>query len=115
MSLVVFVEVTNPTDRNLQLSRLEYQVHADSWFESKGQVRVTREIAPKESAVVEIPVPVEHAGQVSEGKVPYSLEGRLFAVEDHVEHSWKVALHGVLGLAGGPDGPVRVTAVYEAR
>ena len=39
-SLVVFVEVVNPTGRNLTLSRLEYRVRAQAWFETKGEVRL---------------------------------------------------------------------------
>lgn len=112
-SLLVFVEVVNPTQRDLHLSRLEYRVRAASWFESAGQVQLAREVGAGESAVVEIPVPMREAGAAQGGSVPYTLEGKLFALEDHVERSWKVQVRGALGRAGDPRSPVRVTAVID--
>jgi hypothetical protein len=108
-SLLVFVEVVNPTSRDLRLSRLEYKVRADSWFESSGQVRVERDIGAGSSAVVEIPVPVQHGG-AHEGTIPYTLEGKLFALEDKIERSWNVAVRGAIGR-GDKSSAVRVTAV----
>lgn len=108
-SLLVFVEVVNPTGRDLRLSRLEYKVRADSWFETSGQVRVERDVGAGSSAVVEIPVPVQQAG-AHEGTIPYTLEGKLFALEDKIERSWNVAVRGAIGR-GERASPVRVTAV----
>lgn len=111
-TLTVFVEVVNPTGQSLTLSRLEYRVRAGSWFETQGEVRVTREIGAESSAVVEIPVPVKSASVADDGNIPYTLVGRLFAREDHGERSWKVAVKGALGaMAGGSGAPVRVTIV----
>ncbi|HWM84670.1 MAG TPA: hypothetical protein VNO33_02505 [Kofleriaceae bacterium] len=109
--LLVFVEVVNPTSRDLRLSRLEYRVRADSWFESAGQVALARDIGAGQSAVVEIPVPVRHAGSAHDGSIPYTLEGKLFAHEDHIERSWNVKARGAIGRAGEPGSAVRVTAV----
>jgi hypothetical protein len=110
-SLLVFVEVVNPTQRDLHLSRLEYKVRASSWFESAGQVQLARDIGAGESAVVEIPVPMRQSSGGHDGSVPYTLDGKLFALEDHVERSWKVQVRGALSRAGDPRSPVRVTAV----
>lgn len=112
-ALLVFVEVVNPTSRSLTLSRLEYKVRATSWFESAGQVRITREIGAESSAVVEIPVPVERSTTADDGTIPYVLEGKLFAVEDRAERSWDVAVKGALGSARSGDrgSPIRVTVV----
>jgi hypothetical protein len=109
-SLLVLVEVVNPTGRDIQLSRLEYKVRADSWFETAGQVRVERDIGAGSSAVVEIPVPVQHAGTARPGAIPYTLEGKLFALEDKIERSWKVKARGAIGRADRTS-PIRVTAV----
>jgi hypothetical protein len=109
--LLVFVEVVNPTQRDLHQSRLEYRVHATSWFESAGQVELARDVGAGESAVVEIPVPVRHASTAHDGSIPYTLEGKLFALEDHVERSWKVAARGALGR-GDRKSSVRVTAAF---
>lgn len=108
-SLLVLVEVVNPTQRGLHLSRLEYRVRATSWFESAGQVQLSREIGAGESAIVEIPVPVGHTA-AHEHAIPYTLDGRLFALENHIERSWRVAVRGAIGRAGDRAGPVRVTA-----
>jgi hypothetical protein len=108
-SLLVFVEVVNPTGRDLRLSRLEYKVRAASWFESSGQVQVERDIGAGSSAVVEIPVPVRQTGESHASSIPYTLEGRLFALEDKIERSWKVAVRGAIGR-NDRSAPVRVTA-----
>lgn len=111
-ALLVFVEVVNPTSRALTVSRLEYRVRAASWFESEGEVRITREIGADSSAVVEIPVPVERAASSEDGTIPYVLEGKLFAREDRAERSWDVAVRGALGSAQGDRrAPIRVTVV----
>ena len=108
-SLLVFVEVVNPTSRDLRLSRLEYKVRAASWFESSGQVQVERDIGAGSSAVVEIQVPVRQTGESHASSIPYTLEGRLFALEDKIERSWKVAVRGAIGRTER-SAPVRVTA-----
>lgn len=111
-TLTVFVEVVNPTGQNIKLSRLEYQVRAARWFETQGEVQLTREIAAESSAVVEIPVPVKSAGAADDDQIPYTLVGRLFAREGHGERSWSVDVKGALGaMAGGSGAPLRVTVV----
>ena len=113
-ALLVFVEVVNPTQSALTLSRLEYRVRATSWFESSGEVRITRQIGAESSAVVEISVPVERAVSGDDGSIPYVLEGKLFAREDLRERSWDVAVRGALGNAqatGDGAAPIRVTVV----
>ena len=112
-ALLVFVEVVNPTKRDLRLSRLEYRVRAESWFESQGQVQLAREVGAGQSAVVEIPVPVQHSATAHDGSIPYSLEGKLFALEDHIERSWKVVARGAIGRSGDAGSPVRVTVVSD--
>lgn len=111
--LLVFVEVVNPTSRALTLSRLVYRVRASSWFESAGQVRITRQIGAESSAVVEIPVPVQRAATAEDGAIAYVLEGKLYAEEDRMERSWDVAVKGALGSAQAGDrgAPIRVTVV----
>jgi hypothetical protein len=115
-SLVVFVEVVNPTSRALTLSRLEYRVRARSWFESAGKVSLSRQVGAESSTIVEIPVPVAHSAKNDEGVIPYVLEGKLFAHEDRLERSWNVAVKGALGAAQASDGgstPIRVTVVDQ--
>ena len=112
-SLVVFVEVVNPTSRALTLSRLEYRVRASSWFESAGKVSLSRQVGAESSTIVEIPVPVQHAASAEDGTIQYVLEGKLFAREDRAERSWDVAVKGALGSAqtGERGAPIRVTVV----
>ena len=99
--LVVFVEVVNPTQRDLHLSRMEYRMAALPWLEAKGKVALSREVPSDSTAVVEIPVPyseVNPNGQ-SPGAVPFQLKARLFSVERRVERSWRVAVSGTIDLA----------------
>ncbi len=94
--VLVFMEVVNPTGRDLELSRLEYRLSADTWFESNGSVGLARNVAARSSTVVEISVPAyELQGRGTAG-VPYRLQGRLFAHADRVERSWKVDAAGRL-------------------
>jgi hypothetical protein len=108
-TVVVFVEVVNSTSRELKLSGLEYRLAADTWFESRGRVRLSRAITPGGSAVVEIPVTVSadahvaRAGGDGDGGVSYRLEGRLFAVDDRVERSWPVSVQGAFPGPGQGD------------
>jgi len=94
--VVVYMEVVNPTGRDLSLSRLDYRLSADSWFESKGTVGLNRSVAARSSTVVEIAVPVAELQGSSALGVPYRLRGRLFARADRVERSWKVDASGEL-------------------
>ncbi len=92
-TLVVFVEVVNPSSTALQLSRLEYQLEASSWFRTRGKVALGRSVGAGSSAVVEIPV--EASSDVPSGAA-YALSGKLFARENRVERSWKVRVKGAL-------------------
>ena len=92
--VLVYMEVVNPTGRELQLSRLEYQLSADSWFESQGAVELVRRVAAKSATLVEIAVPVAELEGKSSSGVPYRLRGRLFAKANHVERSWPVDASG---------------------
>ena len=102
-SLVVFVEVVNPTQRELALSRLEYRLDARSWFQTDGSVVLSRVVAPGSSTVVEVPIRFHrlagygHDGQSdSDQAVSYSLRGRLWAMSEQVQRSWNVEVAGVL-------------------
>jgi hypothetical protein len=92
--VLVFMEVVNPTNRDLQLSRLDYRLSADSWFSTEGTVSLARAVAPNSSAVVEIAVPVDDIASRRAPGVVYKLDGRLFAHADHVERSWSVTASG---------------------
>jgi hypothetical protein len=97
--LLVFVEVVNPTRRDLRISRLEYTLSADSWFETSGKVSLARDVGAGSSAVVEIAVPLERVRDMPRGAA-YNLEGKLFAREERYERSWKVAVKGALADQG---------------
>lgn len=98
----VYVEVHNPTSRTLRISRLKYRLVAESWFDSIGQVKVDRLVAAGGSAIVEIEVSVKEEGATRDAMqgVNYTLEGRLFAVADQVERSWKLSSTGALVSSG---------------
>jgi len=100
-TLVVFVEVVNPTQRDLHLTRMEYRMAAHPWLEAKGNVPLSREVASDSTAVVEIPVSYRDAesGQSAPDSVPFELHGRLFSLERRVERSWHVKVSGTIDLA----------------
>lgn len=107
--LLVFVEVVNPTARDLQLSHLEYRLEADAWFASDGKVPITRAVAADSSMVVEIPVPLRDRGAGADSEVEYTLEGRLFVLDKQMERSWPVQVRGTLKRDQvGSGHPVRI-------
>ncbi len=91
-NLLVFVEVVNPSSRDLEFSRLDYQVEADSWFSDTGTVMLRRTVGAGSSAVVEIPVPVT-ADRAAPTGTTVELRGKLFAER----RSWSVRVKGRLG------------------
>ncbi|MBT8496530.1 MAG: hypothetical protein KJO07_26010 [Deltaproteobacteria bacterium] len=107
--IVVFVEVVNPGNHDLQLQRLEYKFKAQKWFESKGNIRLSREVAAGGSAIVELSVPVDSddlQGAKQGGK--FTLEGKLFATDANLERSWKVKARGALRQKSSDRGAYRV-------
>ncbi|HUH00824.1 MAG TPA: hypothetical protein VML75_02450 [Kofleriaceae bacterium] len=107
--LVVYVEVVNRTNRDLELSKLEYTVAAESWFSSEGAVRLSRVVGPNATAVVEIPVPFKPRADAPMG-VAYSLRGKLFAQDSQIERSWSISSDGTLdpaAIAVAPDPQIR--------
>lgn len=100
-TLVVFVEVVNPSHRELHLTRMEYQMAARPWLEAKGRVSLSRAVASQSTAVVEIPVSYSDAGRGGDApdSVPFELQGKLFSLERRVERSWKVKVNGTIDLA----------------
>jgi len=116
-ALVVFVEVVNPGEREIQLSKLEYRLRAEPWFATHGRVDLARPIAPGSSAIVEIPVAVRTPDALgtavasASGGVPFRLEGELFTVDDRVERAWTVAAAGAFAReAAAPSARVVVPA-----
>lgn len=115
-TLVLFLEVVNPSDLSLRLSRLEYRFQASPWFSTVGEVALSRAVGADSAAVVEVPVRLSAANMSPQGQgqgqgmngeqqddVSFSLEGRLFAKAGTVERSWNVKIGGTLhadSLAG---------------
>lgn len=103
-TLLVFLEVVNPTKLELQLSRLEYQFSAESLFSVDGDIKLSRAVQAGAATVIEVPVqlsglrkPGHSSGEpdTADSEVIYSFEGRLFATADRVERSWNVRVRGV--------------------
>lgn len=98
--LVVYVEVVNPTNRVVKLSRLDYRLRAPSWFDTEGRMPLSRPVGAGSSVVLEIPVALTKNGKWPHG-APYTLEGKLFGVQDQIERSWQVKASGALTTNAG--------------
>ena len=96
--LRVFVEVINPTGRDIELSGMDYTLRAERWFDAAGHIALRRSVTARTSAVVEITVPLTGAPDEVAG-VPYRLEGTLFGHSEHVERSWRIRASGALASA----------------
>jgi LEA14-like dessication related protein len=114
-TMVLFLEVVNPSELPLELSRLSYRFQASPWFEAVGEIALSRAVGADSAEVVEVPVrlspaqfPSQAAATGKAGDMLFSLDGRLFARAGGLERSWNVALKGRLpagSLAGKQTGP----------
>jgi len=81
---VVFVQVTNPANRPMQLTKLEYRFAAGSETISQGALDLARDVPAGEAIVVEIPMDVAP-------REPLTLRGKLTAVTDQIVRSFNVS------------------------
>jgi LEA14-like dessication related protein len=110
-SLVVVVDIHNPTGTQLVLSGLDYHFQADPWFQASGTVTLRRALPAGSSATVEIPLSLE---KVAEGvtevdAISYRLEGRLRAFQGPVEVTYRVDTSGRVAPQAVPSS-IRVQA-----
>lgn len=112
--VVVFLEVVNRTGRELELSRLNYQLSASAWFDAEGDLVLRRHVDEDSSVVVEIPVDLARTrtgDEVADDDIAYQLKGRLRARDvrdDRMERSWKVESSGQLRAKEGDVGKAAV-------
>jgi len=81
---VVFVQVRNPANRPMRLTKLEYTFAANGGKLSQGEVALSRDVPAGAAIVVEIPldnIPDE---------TPVTLSGKLTAEQDQVSRTFKV-------------------------
>ncbi|HET6610781.1 MAG TPA: hypothetical protein VFG83_02280 [Kofleriaceae bacterium] len=94
--LVMFIEVVNPTAQEIRLDRFEYRLRAESWFNTRGKIPLSRAVNAGSSVVVEIPVAIDRGRLENKDHVPYVLTGQIWTREDQVERSWSVQAKGAL-------------------
>lgn len=81
---VVFVQVTNPAARPMQLTRLAYRFAAGSQTVSEGELELAREVPAGEAIIVEVPM-------TSASNEPLTLRGKLTAVVGQIVRSFNVS------------------------
>lgn len=80
---VVFVQVTNPAEKPMRLTKLEYTFAADGTTISRGELPLEREIPAGAAVVVEVPMDAE-------ATKPMTLQGTLTAELDQIVRSFRV-------------------------
>lgn len=80
---VVFVQVTNPANHPLKLTKLEYTFAADGATVSTGEVPLERDVPAGAAVVVEVPLD-------SSSDKPMTLQGTLTTELDQVERTFPV-------------------------
>jgi LEA14-like dessication related protein len=80
---VVFVQVTNPANHPLKLTKLEYTFAADGATVSTGEVPLERDVPAGAAVVVEVPLD-------STSDKPMTLQGTLTTELDQVERTFPV-------------------------
>lgn len=81
---VVFVQVTNPASRPIQLTRLEYRFAAGRETISEGALALARDVPAGEAIVVEIPMDAAPHELLT-------LRGKLTAVTDQIVRIFNVS------------------------
>src|SRR5262249_43535342 len=80
---VVFVQVTNPANRPMRLTKLQYTFAADGTTLSQGVVPLEREVPAGAAVVVEVPIDAE-------SEKPMTLRGSLTAQLDEIVRTFKL-------------------------
>jgi LEA14-like dessication related protein len=81
---VVFVEVTNPANRPMRLTKLEYTFAAAGETLSEGEVSLERDVPANSAVVVEVPLD-------SASTQAMTLQGKLTAELDEIVRIFKVS------------------------
>lgn len=81
---VVFVQVTNPAQRPMRLTKLEYVFATSSAKISEGELELSRDVPAGAAIVVEVPLDAT-------SDQPMTLKGRLTAELDEIERIFKVS------------------------
>jgi hypothetical protein len=82
---VVFVQVSNPANRPMRLTKLEYTFAADTGTTvSQGELELSRDVPAGAVAVVEVPLDAQPVG-------PVTLTGTLTAQLDEIVQSFQVS------------------------
>ena len=81
---VVFVQVTNPANRPMRLTRLEYTFAADGAKLSEGALALAREVPAGAAVVVEIPLD-------SPSEKPMTMSGKLTAELNQIVQIFSVS------------------------
>ena len=115
--LLLFLEVRNPTQRNITLSGLEYELRAQPWFATEGRLAITRSVSPGGSTVLEIPVHLEalRARSRADDDVPYQFEGRLHARDGNRRTEYPISARGALSSRAPHGRSARLTLPQPVR
>ncbi len=101
-TVMVLVEIANPTDQTLMLSGLDYTVEAKDWFTARGSYSLSRFLTPGDIAYIEVPLPVKNfdmalgAPGAALSGVKFKLDGKLRAISKGGEIAWDVHQEGAL-------------------
>ena len=102
-TVMVLVEIENPTDQVLMLSGLDYEVEARDWFTARGSYALSRVLVPGDLAYIEVPLPVKNfdmalgAPDAALNGVRFQLRGQLRALRGAGgELAWNVHQEGAL-------------------
>ena len=102
-TVMVLVEISNPTDQVLMLSGLDYEVEAKDWFTARGSYALSRILVPGDLAYIEVPLPVKNfdmalgAPDAALHGVRFELKGQLRALRGQGgEIAWNVHQQGAL-------------------
>ena len=80
----VFVQVTNPANHPMRLTRLQYAFAASGQTVAQGEIPLERDVEAGAAAIVEVPFEGEATGQMT-------MTGRLTTTLDRIEQTYSVS------------------------
>jgi hypothetical protein len=101
-TVMVLVDIENPTGETLMLSGFDYEVEAREWFTARGSYALSRYLVPGDVATIEVPLPAKTlevalgVGTQAWDGINFELRGTIRALAGAGEKSWEVQQQGRL-------------------
>jgi hypothetical protein len=101
-TVMVLVDIENPTSETLMLSGFDYEVDVKDWFVARGSYALSRYLPPGAASTIEVPLPAKTlevalgAPDAALDGVHFTLNGKIRALAGPGEKVWEITQEGHL-------------------